>query len=199
MFTGIISAVGKISAIDRRDDQATLSFSTGALDLSAAKLGDSIAVNGACLTVIELTADGFSADLSRETLECTTFGELAPGSAVNFEAALRLGDSLDGHMVTGHVDGIGTVRSVRDDGESLRLKVEAPAALARYIARKGSVCIDGVSLTVNSVDAMNFRVMIVPHTQTHTVIANYAPGTRVNLEVDLIARYLERFVQYTDA
>ena len=198
MFTGIITAVGQITTIDRRDDQATLTFATGSLDLSETRLGDSIACNGACLTVVDVNADGFSAELSRETLDCTTFGELATGAAVNFEAALKLSDSLDGHLVTGHVDGTGTVRSVRDDGESLLLEIEAPAELARYIARKGSVCIDGVSLTVNSVAGVSFSLMIVPHTQTHTIIANYGPGTRVNLEVDLIARYLERFLQYTD-
>ena len=199
MFTGIISAVGQITTIDRGDDQATLTFATGSLDLSETGLGDSIACNGACLTVVDVSAEGFSAELSRETLECTTFGELSTGAAITFEAALKLSDSLDGHLVTGHVDGTGAVRSVRDEGESLLLEIEAPAELARYIARKGSVCVDGVSLTVNSVAEARFSVMIVPHTQTHTIIANYAPGTRVNLEVDLIARYLERFLQYTDS
>jgi len=197
MFTGIITAVGKITAIDRHEDRAVFEFATDSLDLSKTKPGDSIAVNGACLTAATLNADGFSADLSRETLDCTTFSDLEIGAQVNLEPALALGESLGGHLVTGHVDGIATVKSVRPDGESTLLEATAPVELARYIARKGSVCIDGVSLTVNSVAGEDFQLMIVPHTQTHTIIRDYVPGTQVNLEVDLIARYLERFVQYT--
>jgi riboflavin synthase len=197
MFTGIITAVGRITALERQEDQARFVFATGDLDLSRTRLGDSIAVNGACLTVTDLSEQGFSADLSRETLQCTTFSELEVDAAVNLEPALALGDALGGHLVTGHVDGIGTVKSLHEDGESVLLEVDALTDIARYIARKGSICIDGVSLTVNSVAGTCFGLTIVPHTQTHTIIDNYRPGTQVNLEVDMVARYLERFVQYT--
>jgi riboflavin synthase len=198
MFTGIIAAVGAVAAIDMRAGDGTFRFATGRLPLGAAKLGDSIAVNGTCLTVTALHADGFSADLSRETLDCTTLGEQAVGNAVNLEHALALGDALGGHLVTGHVDGVGTVQSVLPDGESVRLAIAAPADLARYIAQKGSVCVDGVSLTVNKVAGAVFELMIVPHTQASTIFGAYAAGTRVNIEVDMIARYLERMMQYTD-
>jgi riboflavin synthase len=198
MFTGIITATGEIKALTRERDGARLQFATGALDMSRTRPGDSIAVNGACLTVTEFDAQSFCADLSRETLECTTFGQLDNGAPVNFEPALALGDALGGHLVTGHVDGVGSVVSVGRDGESLLLEIDAPAEIARYIARKGSICVDGVSLTVNHVDGRQFGITIVPHTQTHTIIEHYQPGTRVNLEVDMIARYLERIVQYTD-
>lgn len=197
MFTGIIAAVGKIAAIDRADGKATFRLATGKLDLSGLKLGDSIAVNGACLTVVAFSGQEFTADLSRETLDCTTLGQLEPGAPVNLERALSLGDSLGGHLVTGHVDGVGTVLSLRPDADSICLSIEVPEALARYVARKGSVCVDGVSLTVNAVAGRVFEVMIVPHTQAETVIRTYEPGTQVNIEVDMIARYLERIVQYT--
>jgi riboflavin synthase len=180
-----------------QEGQGTFRFATGKLDMSGVSLGDSIAVNGACLTVIELHADGFSADLSRETMDCTTFGEQAAGAEINLERALALGDSLGGHLVTGHVDGVGVVQSLIADGDSLRLAIEVPVALARYIAQKGSVCVDGTSLTVNRVNDALFEVMIVPHTQVETIVSHYAKGTRVNIEVDMIARYLERIVQYT--
>jgi len=198
MFSGIIESVGNITAVNRTATNARFEFETATLSLNGAQPGSSIAVNGACLTVVELLGSGFSADLSSETLACTTFDELEVGARVNLESALVLGDSLDGHLVTGHVDGVGTVRSVSDEGDSLFLELTAPSDLARYIARKGSVCIDGVSLTVNSIAKEVFRLMIVPHTQNHTIIAGYAPGVRVNIEVDLIARYLERFLQYTE-
>jgi riboflavin synthase len=198
MFSGIIESVGNITAINRTATNARLEFDTATLSLNGAQPGASIAVNGACLTVVELLGNGFSADLSSETLVCTTFDELEVGARVNLERALVLGDSLDGHLVTGHVDGVGTVHSVSEEGDSLLLEVTAPRDLARYIARKGSVCIDGVSLTVNSIAKEVFGLMIVPHTQSHTIIAGYVPGSLVNLEVDLIARYLERFVQYTE-
>ena len=197
MFTGIVTATGSIDSIHKQDGQARLRFNTRDLDLANAKPGDSIAVNGACLTAAELHADGFSADLSPETLELTTFGVAAEGDSVNLERALSLGESLGGHLVTGHVDGIGTVRSITPDSGSLCLSIEAPESLARYIARKGSVCVDGVSLTVNGVDGAVFELMIVPHTQTNTIIAAYEPETLVNIEIDMIARYLERLVQYT--
>lgn len=198
MFSGITESVGNITAVNRTATNARFEFETATLSLNDAQPGASIAVNGACLTVVELLGNGFSADLSSETLACTTFDELEVGARVNLERALVLGDSLDGHLVTGHVDGVGTVHSVSDEGDSLLLEVTAPSDLARYIARKGSVCIDGVSLTVNSITKEAFGLMIVPHTQSHTIIAGYAPGVRVNIEVDLIARYLERFLQYTE-
>ncbi len=198
MFSGITESVGNITAVNRTATNARFEFETATLSLNDAQPGASIAVNGACLTVVELLGNGFSADLSSETLACTTFDELEVGARVNLERALVLGDSLDGHLVTGHVDGVGTVHSVSDEGDSLLLEVTAPSDLARYIARKGSVCIDGVSLTVNSITKETFGLMIVPHTQSHTIIAGYAPGVRVNIEVDLIARYLERFLQYTE-
>jgi len=197
MFTGIIAAVGQVAAIDLQEGQGTFRFATAKLDMAGVKLGDSIAVNGACLTVIELHDDGFSADLSRETLDCTTLGERQVGDPLNFERALALGDALGGHLVTGHVDGVGVVQGLAADGDSLRLTIKAPAELARYIAQKGSVCVDGTSLTVNGVDDAVFELMIVPHTQVETIVGGYELGTRVNIEVDMIARYLERIVQYT--
>lgn len=197
MFTGIVAATGEIAAMDLQAHQGTFRFATGKLDMANVELGDSIAVNGACLTVTQIHADGFSADLSGETLDCTTLGEQHVGDRINLERALKLGDSLGGHLVTGHVDGVGTVRNLKPDGDSLCLTVEVPDLLARYIAQKGSVCVDGISLTVNAVDGAAFELMIVPHTQAETIIAGYREDTRVNIEVDMIARYLERIVQYT--
>jgi riboflavin synthase len=199
MFTGIISAIGRISSVDRQDGQARFGLAADELDMAGVQLGDSIAVNGVCLTVIEFDTAGFSADLSRETLELTTLGQADVGTSVNLERALALGDSLGGHMVTGHVDGVGVVKSVTPDAGSVRLTIEAPEQLARYIAQKGSVCIDGVSLTVNDVDGAVFELMIVPHTQLATIIDQYEPDTLVNLEIDMIARYLERLMQYTSS
>ena len=199
MFTGIISAIGRISSVDRQDGQARVGLAADELDMDGVQLGDSIAVNGVCVTVIEFDTAGFSADLSRETLELTTLGQADVGTSVNLERALALGDSLGGHMVTGHVDGVGVVKSVTPDAGSVRLTIEAPEQLERYIAQKGSVCIDGVSLTVNGVDGAVFELMIVPHTQLATIIDQYEPGTLVNLEVDMIARYLERLMQYTSS
>jgi riboflavin synthase len=199
MFTGIIAAIGHVESINKSDAHARFLINTGSLDLGTAKAGDSIAVNGACLTVVELHESGFSTDLSRETLELTNLGEVQQDDAVNLEGALALGETLGGHLVTGHIDGVGVVQAVQPDGESLLLRIEAPDALARYIARKGSVCVDGTSLTVNAVDQRSFEMMIIPHTQANTIIAHYQPGTRVNIEIDIIARYLERLVQYTEA
>lgn len=198
MFTGIVATTGTLRGIVRSTGQARFDIATADLDLAGLQLGDSIAVNGVCLTAVELSADGFSADLSSETLDLTTLGQLTEGSPVNLERAMALGDSLGGHLVTGHVDGVGTVRSVRPDSDSILLQIEAPDALARYIAQKGSICVDGTSLTVNRVDGPAFELMIVPHTQERTIISNYSSGTAVNLEVDIIARYLERMLQYTD-
>lgn len=197
MFTGIIAATGEIADINQGEGGARFRLHTGKLDLQGVRLGDSIAVNGACLTVVELHDDGFSADLSHETLSATTLGELGTRTPVNFEPALALGEALGGHLVTGHVDGVGTVQTITPAGDSQELTVRVPDSLARYIARKGSVCVDGTSLTVNRVTDNEFTVMIVPHTQQETVVRYYVPDTRVNIEVDIIARYLERIVQYT--
>ncbi len=194
MFTGITTAVGTIAALQPRGGDMRLRIATGKLDLSDVQLGDSIAVSGVCLTAIELPGDGFWADASRETLELTILGEIAPGMKVNLEKALTPTTRLGGHLVSGHVDGIGTVSEWRPDGRSWRLRVQAPDALARYIAAKGSICVDGVSLTVNRVDGAAFELNIVPHTLAETTLANFQVGRRVNLEVDLIARYLERLL-----
>jgi riboflavin synthase len=171
-----------------------LSIATGKLDLADVATGDSIAVNGVCLTAVELPGDGFAADVSGETLALTTLGNLKVGSRVNLEKALTLSSRLGGHLVSGHVDGIGTVIERFPDARSERFVIEAPKALARYIAHKGSICVDGTSLTVNRVDGARFELNIVPHTLQETIMGDYAPGTGVNLEVDLIARYLERLV-----
>jgi riboflavin synthase len=164
------------------------------VSLAGVGIGDSIAVNGACLTAVELGGGGFAADVSRETLSLTTLGELAAGSPVNLENALRAGQSLGGHYVSGHVDGVGQVLSRRDDARSVRIEFEVPWGLGRYVARKGSICIDGVSLTVNSASGTRFDVNLVPHTLEVTTLGRLAAGTRVNLEVDIIARYLERLL-----
>lgn len=182
MFTGIVQAVGKIVSID------PFEVDRGALDLSGVAVGDSIAVQGVCLTVTGLTARGFRADVSTETLRVTT-GLERPGP-VNLEKALRVGDALGGHLVAGHVDGVGEV--VKREGGVLGFRV--PPGLARYMARKGSVCVDGVSLTVNRVAGEQFEVNLIPHTLEATTLSRLAPGTKVNLEVDLVARYVERML-----
>ncbi|VAX10707.1 Riboflavin synthase eubacterial/eukaryotic [hydrothermal vent metagenome] len=194
MFTGIIEAVGTVVRLEQRGGDIRLSINTGALDLEGTSLGDSIAVNGVCLTAVDLSGDGFAADVSRESLSLTTLGGLRSGSAVNLEKALTLSTPLGGHLVTGHVDGLGLVLERKDDARSVRLRVEAPAELVRYIASKGSICIDGTSLTVNDVDGGVFGLNIVPHTLQQTIIGSYQAGSKVNLEVDLIARYLERLL-----
>ena len=194
MFTGIIQSIGEIRRLDPRGGDVRIAIGTGKLPLADVALGDSIAVNGVCLTAVALSADGFAADVSRETLSLTTLGDLTPGSPVNLEKALTLSTPLGGHLVSGHVDGVGRVLERREDARSWRLRIEAPAELARYIAHKGSICVDGVSLTVNGVAGAVFELNIVPHTLEETVIVHYQAGTRVNLEVDLIARYLERLI-----
>ncbi|HUG97901.1 MAG TPA: riboflavin synthase [Gammaproteobacteria bacterium] len=194
MFTGIIEAVGEISALEPRGGDVRMAVQCGALDLAGTGVGDSMAVNGCCLTVVTLKGATFAADVSRETLGLTTLGTLARGSAVNLERALTLAKPLGGHLVTGHVDGIGRVESRADDGRSVRFRIRAPDELARYLARKGAICVDGVSLTVNEVDGSVFGVNIVPHTQAATVFGTYRTGSSVNLEVDIVARYLERLV-----
>lgn len=199
MFSGIVNAIGTMAQVDAIDKGCRLRVSTGVLPLDMVRIGDSISVNGVCLTVTALHADGFSADVSAESLDRTTLGELDTGDRVNLEAALTLAQPLGGHLVTGHIDGVAEVVSKADEGTSRRLALMAPKELGRYIASKGSVAIDGVSLTVNAVDGSGFEVMIVPHTLENTIITDYRSGTRVNIEVDMIARYLERILQYTDA
>ncbi len=194
MFTGIISAVGTLTAIQPHSGDVRLRIATGKLDLSDVQLGDSIAVSGVCLTAVALPGDGFWADASRETLERTILGEATLGLQVNLEKALTPTTRLGGHLVSGHVDGIGMVTVWQLDGRSWRLRIQAPDALARYIAEKGSISVDGVSLTVNRVDGAAFELNIVPHTLAETTLANFKIGQRVNLEVDLIARYLERLL-----
>jgi riboflavin synthase len=194
MFTGIIQSVGEVRRLEPRGGDVRITIGTGKLPLSQAALGDSIAVNRVCLTAVTLAADAFAADVSRETLALTTLGDLTPGSPVNLEPALTLATPLGGHLVSGHVDGVGRVLERQEDARSWRLRIAAPAGLARYIAHKGSICVDGVSLTVNAVDGACFELNIVPHTLDQTIIARYQAGTRVNLEVDLIARYLERLL-----
>lgn len=194
MFTGIIQAVGRIARIEPRTGDLRLSIDTGKLPLEAVALGDSIAVNGVCLTAVALANQGFSADVSRETLSLTTLGALGVGSRVNLEKALTLSTPLGGHLVSGHVDGIGELLERSQDARSTRLRLRAPAALARYIAPKGSIAVDGTSLTVNRVEGAEFELNIVPHTLDETILGDYRPGSQVNLEVDLIARYLERLL-----
>ena len=194
MFTGIIQAVGTIDAIAPLPAGRRYTIGLGALRGRAFNLGDSIAVNGACLTVVELADGRFAADLSNETLGVTTLGGLAVGSPVNLEPALTLADPLGGHLVTGHVDGIGSVAAMDHEGGTVLARFRVPDALARYFARKGSICVDGVSLTVNAVAGATISVTLVPHTLAHTIMHTYAAGTPVNVEVDLVARYVERLL-----
>lgn len=195
MFTGIVQGVGAIRAVEPRGGDVTLWVDTGSVSLADVQIGGSIAVSGACLTAVQLEPHAFEADVSRETLSLTTAGEWKPGTRVNLEKALTAGQALGGHYVTGHVDGVGRVVSRHDDARSVRVEFEVPEELARYVARKGSVCVDGVSLTVNGVSGRRFDVNLVPHTLELTVLGGYQPGTRVNLEVDIIARYLERMLE----
>ena len=194
MFTGIIQTVGRIARIERRGGDVRLTIDTATLDMSDVALGDSIAVSGVCLTAVELGAQSFAADVSNETLSLTSFSQLAPGSRVNLEKALRLADRLGGHMVSGHVDGLGKVVSVTTDGRSQRWTFEVPPNLTRYIAAKGSICIDGTSLTVNEVSGNRFGVNLIPHTVEHTTFVDRKAGDAVNLEVDVVARYVERLL-----
>jgi riboflavin synthase len=194
MFTGIIKAKGTIRAMDKRGGDVRLSVSSDGLPWSDYELGESIAVNGVCLTAVALHADGFDTDVSVETLDVTGLGGLAVGSAVNLEPAISLGERLGGHLVSGHVDCTGKVVARTADARSIRLGIEIPKEYARYVAKKGSVCVDGVSLTVNEVSGNTFELNIIPHTAQSTIIDDYATGTVVNVEVDLLARYLERLL-----
>ncbi|MBL1432188.1 MAG: riboflavin synthase [Gammaproteobacteria bacterium] len=194
MFTGIIETVGKLSRHEARGGDVRLRIDTGGLDMSDVSLGDSIAVNGVCLTVIDFSDRQFSADVSNETLAHTTLGQLRLEAPLNLEKAMQLSTRLGGHMVSGHVDGVGKVQSRRDDARSVRFTIEVPMGLAKYIAAKGSVCIDGTSLTVNQTGDACFDINIVPHTMQKTIISEYKEGSLVNIEVDVVARYLERLL-----
>ncbi len=198
MFTGIIQSIGQLVASEERGGDQRMVFSVGSLGLDDVHKGDSIAVAGVCLTALDLTEQTFSADVSLETLKLTTLGALAPGAAVNLEKALRLSDRLGGHLVSGHVDGLGRVIDVHSDARSQRWTFEVPATLARYIATKGSICIDGVSLTVNEVGGLRFGVNLIPHTQEVTTFGTRRIGDTVNIEVDRMARYAERLAEFRD-
>jgi riboflavin synthase len=193
MFTGIVQAVGVVVAVTRRGGDVELLIDAGTA-LSVARVGESIAVAGACLTATRIDGGRFAADVSNETLAKTTLGGLQPGSRVNLEPALRTGEPLGGHYVTGHVDGIGRLVALSEDARSARLRFELPAVLARYVAAKGSVTIDGVSLTVNEVEGARFGVNLIPHTREVTTLGSLAAGDRVNIEIDIIARYVERLL-----
>ena len=196
MFTGIIQSLGTIAGIDAGETDSHAGIDPGSdLDTGDLHPGDSISVNGVCLTVTECRERIFHVDISAESLNCTTLGGLAKGSRVNLEPALKAGDSLGGHMVSGHVDGVGRIVGKEDDGRSVRFLIEFPPQLARYICRKGSVCVDGVSLTVNEVDGSSFGVNIIPHTLEQTLFSGYVEGSKVNIEVDMIARYLEKLLE----
>jgi len=188
MFTGIIQAVGEVATIEPKGNDVRLRILTNQLDLADVQLGDSIAVNGVCLTAVELPGDGFWADVSGETLTCTTFKSLAVGTKKNLEKALTPSTRLGGHLVSGHVDGIGKVVERYNDGRSVRFHIQTPDEMAKYIAEKGSVCVDGISLTVNAVKGAVFELNIVPHTLQETTMGQFKVGTEVNLEVDIIAR-----------
>jgi riboflavin synthase len=194
MFTGIIQDLGRLASREMRGVDARLTIATNRLKLANVAVGDSICVQGVCLTATSVTGKYFTADVSRETLSLTTLSDLQPNSPVNLEPSLRAGDPLGGHLVSGHVDGIATVTALDCDGDSLRLTFAAPESLSRYIARKGSVSIDGVSLTVNEVAGHTFGVNLIPHTQTVTTLGQLRDGTRVNLEIDQVARYVERLL-----
>lgn len=195
MFTGIILAIGKVERLEALGGDYQLTFNTGQLSLDDVNIGDSIAVNGVCLTAVELTANSFSADVSRETLSRTTLGQAKPGTSVNLELALAPTTRLGGHFVSGHVDGLGTVLRKEQEGRSFRFDIKVPQILGRYIAEKGSICIDGISLTVNQVAGEIFSVNIVPHTLSVTTLGAITIGDTVNIEVDVLARYLERLIQ----
>ena len=195
MFTGIVQDIGHITAREARDGDTRLTIGVERLDLTRTAIGDSICVQGCCVTVVGIRGKSFDADLSRETLALTTLGDLNVGSGVNLEPALRAGDALGGHLVSGHVDGVARITARACDARSMRLSIAAPENLARYIARKGSVTIDGVSLTVNEVEGTTFGVNLIPHTQQVTTLGRLDVDMRVNLEIDQMARYIERMLE----
>ncbi len=194
MFTGIIEAVGTITAIQQHAKDVTISVDSGDLDLSDVKLGDSISHNGVCLTVTKLNEQGFDVDLSHETLKRSAFSQIKTGFAINLEKAMQMNSRFGGHIVSGHVDGVGEITSITKLGSAVEYWVKAPAELAKYIAEKGSITVDGISLTTNEIDGASFKLTIIPHTIAQTIMAGYVVGTQVNLEVDVIARYLERLL-----
>jgi len=198
MFTGIIKAMGTISAIEQRGGDTRLSVRSADLPFSTYEVGESVAVNGVCLTAVALRDDGFDTDVSVETLDITGLGKLGVGDAVNLEPALSLGDRLGGHLVSGHVDCLGKVVKREADARSIRFAIDIPTEYSRYVAKKGSVTVDGVSLTVNEVSGAVFDVNIIPHTAEATIIGGYTVGTTVNIEVDLLARYIERLLSKDD-
>ena len=194
MFTGIITAVGKVIAIKNNEKDMTITVHVGGLDMSDVKLGDSISNNGVCLTVTHLNNDSFNADVSHETIKLSGFSSIKTGFLVNLEKAMQMNDRFGGHIVSGHVDGVGEITAINSLGNAVEYWIKAPADLAKYIAKKGSITVDGVSLTTNEVDGASFKLTIIPHTISETIMQQYAVGTHVNLEVDVIARYLERLV-----
>ena len=196
MFTGIIQAKGSIHEVHSSEKGAVLVINSNDLDLTDSNVGDSIAVNGVCLTATKLKKNSFTADVSQETLSCTTFSELAEGQSVNLEKSLRLNQGIDGHLVSGHVDGIGEVECIYTEGVSTRLKIKSMSGLMKYIAKKGSICINGVSLTVNSVVGNIFDVNIVPHTLSSTTLGSLSEKSKVNLEIDIIARHVEQLINH---
>tara|TARA_B100001964_G_scaffold243891_2_gene323343 strand:+ start:1484 stop:2074 length:591 start_codon:yes stop_codon:yes gene_type:complete len=194
MFTGIIEAIGNISKIESNGPDSRIVFKAGRMKLDDVKIGDSMSVNGVCLSIIEKTKDSFSSDLSRETLSLTTFMEMRANSKVNLEKAMSFSSRVNGHFIAGHVDGIGVIKGMRNDGRSILILIEFPGELEKYISKKGSISVDGVSLTINGTKENTFSINIIPHTLSGSIISEYNIGTKVNIEVDLIARYLEKLV-----
>ena len=198
MFTGIVKAKGRIRSLKKQGGDLCMSVEAEGLDWATFEVGESISVNGVCLTATALHLDGFDADVSVETMNVTALGKLRAGNAVNLEPSVSLGERLGGHLVSGHIDCVGTVVAREGDARSVRLTIEVPTNYGRYLAKKGSVCVDGVSLTINEVSAQTFEVNIIPHTADETIIGDYAVGSAVNIEVDLLARYIERLLERDD-
>ena len=196
MFAGIVQAVGNLKSRNERGGDVELIVDAGSLPLQGTRIGDSIAVGGVCLTVTRISGSTFATDVSRETLNLTTLADLRPGGRVNLETALKAGEPIGGHLISGHVDGIARLISRGADARSERFEFEVPGELARYVARKGSICIDGVSLTVNEIEGSRFGVNLIPHTLSVTTLGDLVAGGRVNVEVDLIARYVERLLRH---
>ena len=194
MFTGIIQATGNISKIDSNGPDSRIVFKVRKMKLDDVKIGDSISVNGVCLSITEKTKDSFSSDLSSETLSLTTFIEMRANSKVNLEKAMSFSSRINGHLIAGHVDGVGVIKEMKNDGRSILILIEFPEELEKYISKKGSIAVDGVSLTINGTKENTFSINIIPHTLSGTIISEYNIGTKVNIEVDLIARYLEKLV-----
>ena len=194
MFTGIIQTIGNISKIDSNGPDSRIVFKAGRMKLDDVKIGDSISVNGVCLSITEKTKDSFSSDLSSETLSLTTFIEMRANSKVNLEKAMSFSSRVNGHLIAGHVDGVGVIKEMKNDGRSILILIEFPGELEKYISKKGSIAVDGVSLTINGTKENTFSINIIPHTLSGSIISEYNIGTKVNIEVDLIARYLEKLV-----